>query len=103
MFNSDFRNALIETLQNLTNCSSRGMFVHSCYLHGHIGSKEEWRCSSVGGNNVLANKTIGEAIGDWYFDRSYFQVIDTKNDVPRNCSTTLSLKEYNAQCLKPTY
>ncbi|KAG8375262.1 hypothetical protein BUALT_Bualt10G0082200 [Buddleja alternifolia] len=95
----DFRVAFIETLQKLDNCSSRGMFVHSCYLHGHITVKRGWSCSSVVGNNVLENKTIGKAIGDWYFDRSSFQHIDTTNAVPRNCTGTLTSEELQKKCI----
>ncbi|KAG8375260.1 hypothetical protein BUALT_Bualt10G0082000 [Buddleja alternifolia] len=96
----DFRVAFIETLQKLDNrTSSRGMFVHSCYLHGHIFMNEEWSCSSVVGHNVLENKTIAKAIGDWYFDRSSFQHIDTTNDVPRNCTSTLTSEELCKECI----
>ncbi|GFP81556.1 hypothetical protein PHJA_000298900 [Phtheirospermum japonicum] len=71
------------------------MFVHSCYRHGHILGGDGWTCSFVVGNN-----TIGEAISDWYFDRNSFQMIDTQNDVPRNCDiSTLSLPEFDRKCL----
>ncbi|GFP85219.1 hypothetical protein PHJA_000665600, partial [Phtheirospermum japonicum] len=73
---SEFQETFIETLQNLDYSPSRGLFVHTCYLHGHLFLKPGWKCSRVV-NNVLENKTIGDAIGDWYFDRSYFQQIDT--------------------------
>ena len=53
---SDFRNTFIGALLKLKHSLSRGMFVHSCYLHGHILIIQEWTCSSLQGNNILANK-----------------------------------------------
>ncbi|KAH6834038.1 hypothetical protein C2S53_004840 [Perilla frutescens var. hirtella] len=35
---------------------------------------------------VLAHKTIGQAVGDWYFDRSTFREIETDHIVPWNCN-----------------
>ncbi|KAI3468489.1 hypothetical protein Pfo_025152 [Paulownia fortunei] len=96
----DFQTAFIETLQELDNSSSRGMFVHTCYLHTHLLEKEGWKCSSVV-DNVLGNKTIAKAIGDWYFDRIPFQQIDTTNNVPRNCTSTLAHDTFNKKCIHP--
>ncbi|GFP81554.1 hypothetical protein PHJA_000298700, partial [Phtheirospermum japonicum] len=90
----DFRNAFIGTLQKLNNSPSRGVFVHSCYVHGHIGAREGWGCSSIVGNN-----TIREAISDWYFDRNPFQMIDTVNDVPRDCNSS-TVPEVNGKCMR---
>lgn len=84
----DFRNAFLETLHKLDNNPSRGILVHSCFRHGNLG-RDEWGCKSTLQNNAVTNKTIGEAITDWYFDRSSFQVIDTQNEVPRECNCTV--------------
>ncbi|KAL6533696.1 hypothetical protein OROHE_013529 [Orobanche hederae] len=94
----EFQKTFIHTLQNLKYSSSRGMFVHTCYLHTHIYSKEDSSCSSVM-NNVLENKTVAEAIGDWYFDRSCFQHIDTSNNELRNCTSNLSSDAFNRECI----
>ncbi|KAL8544527.1 hypothetical protein ACS0TY_004919 [Phlomoides rotata] len=37
----DFQTASIETLLKLKHRSSSGMFVHSCYLHGHILRRQD--------------------------------------------------------------
>ncbi|KAG6389276.1 hypothetical protein SASPL_150741 [Salvia splendens] len=86
----DFRATFIQTLKSLDNSSSIGYFVHSCYAHGHVLDKKTWTCSSLAGHNVLANKGIGQAVGDWYFNHSSFQEIDMQNDLPRNCDVILS-------------
>ncbi|XP_057772744.1 pectin acetylesterase 8-like isoform X3 [Salvia miltiorrhiza] len=89
----DFRRTLIETLVELKNSSNRGMFVHSCYLHPHFNSQGWWT------NISLANKTIGKAIGDWYYDRSSIREVDTQNDSPRNCTNILSPKSLHMKSL----
>ncbi|KAL6533697.1 hypothetical protein OROHE_013530 [Orobanche hederae] len=95
----EFQKTFIDTLQNLKYSSSRGMFVHTCYVHTHIHAKEHTTCSFLM-NNMLKNKTIAEAISDWYFDRSCFQEIDTSSNVPRNCTSTLEHYEFNKQCME---
>ncbi|KAL7122502.1 hypothetical protein ACP275_01G049300 [Erythranthe tilingii] len=95
----DFRSAFIETLEKVVDKSSnRGLYVHSCYRHGHFNGRDGWMCSSLVGNYALGNKTIGKAISDWYFDRSPFQQIDLKNELPFNCTSTLTHQEFGKQC-----
>ncbi|KAL7123166.1 hypothetical protein ACP275_01G088200 [Erythranthe tilingii] len=90
----EFRDVFVETLLNVIDKSScRGLFVHSCYRHGHIGSRDGWACST----NV-ADKTIAKAIGDWYFDRSYFQEIDHQYNLPQNC--TIPADELTKKCME---
>ncbi|KAH6830232.1 hypothetical protein C2S53_000201 [Perilla frutescens var. hirtella] len=82
-----FRALFIEKLVKLDPNPSRGMFVHSFFRHGHLLLRGGWTCSSVYGNNILANKTIGQAVSDWYFDGNPFQMIDTQNSNPRGSPT----------------
>ncbi|GFP95842.1 hypothetical protein PHJA_001728400 [Phtheirospermum japonicum] len=51
----EFQETFIETLQSLDYSPSRGLFVHTCYLHGHLFLKAGWKCSCVV-NNVLGNR-----------------------------------------------
>ncbi|KAG6414092.1 hypothetical protein SASPL_126810 [Salvia splendens] len=83
-FRYTFINTLKSTIEN--SSSRRGYFVHSCYQHGHMEYKRDSTCSSLVGNG-LANKTIAQAVGDWFFDRSEFQEMDMPNDLPRNCTS----------------
>ncbi|KAK4387698.1 Pectin acetylesterase 8 [Sesamum angolense] len=69
--------AMIKTLREVANSKSTGIFVHSCYRHGHFYDQEFWANSPV-----LRDK----AIGDWYFERSSVQEIDTQNELPQNCT-----------------
>lgn len=38
---------------------------------------------------VLDLQTIQQAIGDWYFDKSNVQIIDTQHSCPINCDRTI--------------
>ncbi|KAL1551570.1 [Wnt protein] O-palmitoleoyl-L-serine hydrolase [Salvia divinorum] len=93
----DFRYTFINTLKStITDSSSRrGYFVHSCYRHGHMAYTHGSTCL-IG--NKLANKTITQAVGDWYFDRSGFQEMDMLNDLPRTCTTTDDEATFEKNC-----
>ncbi|KAL1564989.1 [Wnt protein] O-palmitoleoyl-L-serine hydrolase [Salvia divinorum] len=79
----DFRTTFIKTLERrIHNSPNRGLFVHSCYLHDHVLKSDEWTCLT------LANRTMRQAVADWYFDRSSFREIDTKSDSPKNCTNS---------------
>ncbi|KAH6781623.1 hypothetical protein C2S51_006916 [Perilla frutescens var. frutescens] len=97
----DFRATFIETLNStIDKSSSIGYFVHGCYRHGHILEKQDWICSSLVGNNVLAHKTIGQAVSDWYFDKSttVFREIDMRNDLPRMCRNGYTVLDFERNC-----
>ncbi|XP_042004555.1 pectin acetylesterase 8-like [Salvia splendens] len=78
----DFGTAFLETLMNIGDNPSRGVFIHACYSHTYLESNELWK--SIG-SPKLGNKTISGAVGDWYFDRSTVKLIDTNIDFPINC------------------
>ncbi|KAL1552653.1 [Wnt protein] O-palmitoleoyl-L-serine hydrolase [Salvia divinorum] len=78
----DFGMAFRETLMNIGDNPSRGLFINACYAHTFVESNEFW--NSIG-SPKLGNKTIWGAVGDWYFDRSIVKLIDTHTDFPINC------------------
>ncbi|CAA0806405.1 Pectin acetylesterase 8 [Striga hermonthica] len=81
----DYGSAVVELLQEIRDTSSIGMFVHPCLRHGHFSSNLRW-----GASYKLKNKTIAEAVGDWYNDRdcTTFQEIDTEHEFPLNTDCT---------------
>ncbi|GER48976.1 pectinacetylesterase family protein [Striga asiatica] len=81
----DYGSAITELLQEIRDTSSIGMFVHPCLRHGHFSSNLRWNSSYK-----LKNKTIAEAVGDWYNDRdcTTFQEIDTDHEFPLNTDCT---------------
>ncbi|XP_047972114.1 pectin acetylesterase 8-like [Salvia hispanica] len=80
----DFGSIFLKTLLKLDKSSSRGMFIDSCYLHVQIVRENTWMCAPL-----LRNRTLEQAIGEWYFDRSSFQEIDN-NTSPQDCSSSLN-------------
>ncbi|KAL8030247.1 hypothetical protein ABFX02_14G274100 [Erythranthe guttata] len=87
----DYGIAVRQTLQEISDTTSVGMFVHSCLRHGHTYESSGWDSSYV-----LANKTIAQAVGDWFYGRDFFQEIDYDNELPlfKNC-TKLTASTYD--------
>uniref|UniRef100_M1CED9 Pectin acetylesterase n=1 Tax=Solanum tuberosum TaxID=4113 RepID=M1CED9_SOLTU len=63
----------LKKFEGLPPCFTRGYFLTSCYSHGGILSLTYWFSAS---SPRLLNKTINEAVADWYFERAGFQYID---------------------------
>ncbi|KAM3397425.1 pectin acetylesterase 11-like [Capsicum galapagoense] len=64
----------LKTFEELPPSLTRGYFLTSCYSHGGILSPAYW--SNNARPLTLLNKTINEAVADWYFEREGFQYID---------------------------
>ncbi|KAH0679315.1 hypothetical protein KY284_020400 [Solanum tuberosum] len=64
-FGAEFLNIL----KGLTPCYTRGYFITSCHTHARIVWGDYWFDAT---SPRILNKTIAEAIGDWYFDRTTF-------------------------------
>ncbi|XP_057786699.1 pectin acetylesterase 8-like [Salvia miltiorrhiza] len=79
----DFQTVFLKTLEGLDDNPTRGLFINSCYIHDFINTQSYWQ-----GTPTLQNKTIQRALGDWYFERSTVQLIDTLNPYPINCNKT---------------
>ncbi|KAL1551668.1 [Wnt protein] O-palmitoleoyl-L-serine hydrolase [Salvia divinorum] len=77
----DFRTMFLKTLDGLDDNPSRGLFIISCHIHDILWDPLNWQ-----GKITLQNKTIQQAVGDWYFERSSVQLIDTEHTYPINCN-----------------
>ncbi|KAL7122506.1 hypothetical protein ACP275_01G049500 [Erythranthe tilingii] len=69
-------------VKGLGNNPSRGLFINSCYIHDFLYLMGRYNSQD---SPKLHNKTIAQAIGDWYFNRSSVRLIDTKIDYPLDC------------------
>ncbi|KAK3006610.1 hypothetical protein RJ639_017246 [Escallonia herrerae] len=78
----DFRSELLSAVTGLDESSSRGTFINSCHTHCQTKLDAKWRGDA---SSKLMNKTISEAVGDWYYDRSGFQQIDREHEWPQLC------------------
>ncbi|KAM3322688.1 pectin acetylesterase 8-like [Capsicum chacoense] len=59
------------TFSELTPSSTRDYFITSCYSHGQIIWARYWFSPT---SPQLLNKTIGEAVADWFSDKAVLQV-----------------------------
>ncbi|XP_009794027.1 pectin acetylesterase 8-like [Nicotiana sylvestris] len=66
----EFRSTFLEALNELGPSISRGYFISSCHFHHGIEIQSYW---SNNNSPTIANKTIAEAVGDWFVGRSGFQ------------------------------
>ncbi|KAL5069856.1 hypothetical protein RYX36_020743 [Vicia faba] len=69
-----FRLSMLAALKPFYFYSNRGgMFINSCFAHCQSESQETW----FGDDSPrINNKTIAEAVGDWYFSRNRSKQID---------------------------
>ncbi|XP_060205303.1 pectin acetylesterase 8-like isoform X3 [Lycium barbarum] len=59
----------LKTFMGVTPCYTRGYFITSCHTHGRIMWTNYW-FNTI--SLTILDKTIAEAVGDWYFDRVGF-------------------------------
>ncbi|GAB4834848.1 Pectin acetylesterase 8 [Ancistrocladus abbreviatus] len=78
----EFRLEFLAALTGLGWSSSRGLFINSCYAHCQSEMQETW----LRNDSPLLNKTtIAKAVGDWFYNRSPFHVIDCPYPCDRTC------------------
>ncbi|XP_019252966.1 PREDICTED: pectin acetylesterase 8-like isoform X3 [Nicotiana attenuata] len=77
----------LKAFLGLTPSFTRGYFITSCYSHGEIVWTSYW--FSPTSPRVL-NKTIAEAVADWYFDRAGFHQYIHPYPCARDCALSTS-------------
>ncbi|XP_073131930.1 pectin acetylesterase 8-like isoform X2 [Henckelia pumila] len=85
-----FRAEFLYALSEIGSSTSRGYFINSCYAHCQTEMQETWLSA---GSPVLNDKTIAEAMGDWFYDRRPFQKIDC----PYPCDKTCHNRVFDSQ------
>ncbi|XP_022853057.1 pectin acetylesterase 8-like isoform X2 [Olea europaea var. sylvestris] len=76
-----FRFEFINALTEMGVPSSRGYYINSCYTHCQTEGPTWFGIHSP----ILNKKTIAEAVGDWFYDRSQFQEIDCPYPCDKTC------------------
>ncbi|XP_042505727.1 pectin acetylesterase 9 isoform X2 [Macadamia integrifolia] len=77
-----FRYEMLEALKFFFEYSREGgLFINSCFSHCQSESQDTWLAAD---SPRVHNKTISEAVGDWYFERNVTKEIDC----PYPCDTT---------------
>eukprot|EP01018_Ginkgo_biloba_P034079 Gb_04448 [translate_table: standard] len=77
----EFRIHMLNELKIFKSSKVGGMFINSCYTHCQSEMQVTWFSPE---SPRLNNKTIAEAVGDWYFGRSVRQDVDC----PYPCNPT---------------
>ncbi|XP_026444716.1 pectin acetylesterase 5-like isoform X2 [Papaver somniferum] len=68
-----FRMSMLKELNHVQHSRNMGMFINACYSHCQTSTTKTWH--SVDSPRIN-NKTIAEAVGDWYFNRKAVKEID---------------------------
>ncbi|KAL6971949.1 Pectin acetylesterase 9 [Sarracenia purpurea var. burkii] len=78
-----FRKDMIAALRLFfENSGSGGMFINSCFAHCQSESQDTWLSAD---SPRVQNKTIVEAVGDWYFERRVTMEIDCAYPCDSSC------------------
>ncbi|XP_021738078.1 pectin acetylesterase 9-like [Chenopodium quinoa] len=79
----DFRQKMLEVTYSFYTHSTRGgMFINSCFAHGQSLYQETW--FDIDSPRVQ-NKTVAEAVGDWYFERKVTKLIECPYPCSASC------------------
>ncbi|WOK93767.1 pectin acetylesterase 5 [Canna indica] len=76
-----FRSDLLKSLSEFKQRSDGGMYMNSCFVHCQTIYNVTWHSSN---SPRVNNKTIAEAVGDWFFGRKITKDIDC----PYPCNPT---------------
>ncbi|GAU46004.1 hypothetical protein TSUD_187490 [Trifolium subterraneum] len=69
----DYRTQFLEALSPISNSSSNGMFIDSCYVHCQTEPQDTWFTRD---SPMVDNKTVAKAVGDWFYERDPSREID---------------------------
>ncbi|XP_030448960.1 pectin acetylesterase 9 isoform X1 [Syzygium oleosum] len=91
-----FRNDMLAALRMFYQYSGRGgLFINSCFAHCQSESQETWLAVD---SPKVNNKTISEAVGDWYYSRRVSKEIDCPYPCDKTCHNLIPVSGNN-----PTY
>ncbi|KAI3878224.1 hypothetical protein MKW92_032082 [Papaver armeniacum] len=83
-----FRDSMLKALSQYQGKKDLGMFIDPCFAHCQTDT-DKWHLRSP----KINDKTIAEAVGDWYFNRKTVQYID---DRALNANPTCNNKVYES-------
>ncbi|XP_039129458.1 pectin acetylesterase 5-like [Dioscorea cayenensis subsp. rotundata] len=84
-----FRNKMLNALTEFRKSKNGGMFINSCFTHCQTHSNITWHSPT---SPKINNRTIAEAVGDWFFNRREAKEIDC----PYPCNPTCYHLDLNA-------
>ncbi|KAG0496113.1 hypothetical protein HPP92_000804 [Vanilla planifolia] len=82
-----FRKSLLHALSEFQHNSKVGLFINSCFIHCQTISNITWHSPM---SPRINNKTIAEAVGDWFFENRDVKEVDC----PYPCNPTCFHMEF---------
>ncbi|KAG9445132.1 hypothetical protein H6P81_016472 [Aristolochia fimbriata] len=77
-----FRASLLNALSEFQKKKEIGMFINSCFIHCQTWISNTWHAPN---SPTLNNRTIAEAVGDWYFNRKQAKEEDCRYPCNPTC------------------
>ncbi|KAG8476304.1 hypothetical protein CXB51_033099 [Gossypium anomalum] len=94
------RDMLVALYQFYKNSRRDGMFINSCFAHCQSESQDTWFAVD---SPRIHNKTIAEAVGDWYFSRKITKEIDCPYPCDKTCHNLIPSPQVSMLLLPTTY
>ncbi|XP_020587714.1 pectin acetylesterase 9 isoform X2 [Phalaenopsis equestris] len=85
-----FRNKMLTALAAFETSGIEGMFINSCFTHGQSEVQDSWYAED---SPRIHNKTIADAVGDWYFGRGIAKEVDCPYPCDHNCQNLVPAVE----------
>ncbi|KAL5716687.1 [Wnt protein] O-palmitoleoyl-L-serine hydrolase [Ranunculus cassubicifolius] len=79
-----FRKSLLDAASGFLQ-NKGGVYINSCFIHCQTWMSSTWHSPN---SPRVNNKTIAEAVGDWYFNRRGRRVAVQEIDCPYPCNPT---------------
>ncbi|GLJ41217.1 hypothetical protein SUGI_0853230 [Cryptomeria japonica] len=77
-----YRRQMLDALETSRESKTAGMFINSCFSHCQSENQDMWFTPI---SPMLNNKTIAEAVGDWYYERRTVKEIDCPYPCDKTC------------------
>lgn len=81
-FLQDFRNQMLNSINNFSKSKQNGLFINSCFAHCQSERQDTWFAP---GSPAIANKAIAVSVGDWFYDRADVKAIDCAYPCDNSC------------------
>uniref|UniRef100_A0A0D9YKS1 Pectin acetylesterase n=1 Tax=Oryza glumipatula TaxID=40148 RepID=A0A0D9YKS1_9ORYZ len=86
-----FRKSLLDAISEFKKKRGWGMFIDSCFIHCQSMKSLAWHSPSA---SRINNKTVAEAVGDWFFDRREVKEIDCEYPCNPTCYNVVLEQPY---------
>jgi len=77
-----YRTEMLNTLETFKHSETGGMFINSCFCHCQSEDQDNWFAPN---SPMMNNKTIAQAVGDWYFERYTVKEVDCPYPCDQTC------------------